>query len=290
MPVPAVTTLGYIEIGASSLNAWQHYAEDVLGATAIVEQDALLVRYDAEPWRLRIVETGEDDIVCAGFSVKNESDLEAIGERLKSIGHTITPALDTEIQARNALKMLITTDPGGLRIEIYVPDPTTNTPFVSPQGVSGFITGDQGLGHIVLCAPEPESTISFYQQGLGFRLSDHIEMATPRGPLLLTFLHCNPRHHTLALVPGAMPKRLHHMMLQTQEMDDVGYALDRAKRADIAITSSLGKHTNDKMTSFYMATPSGFDCEYGFGGVEIDDDTWQTTTYDATSFWGHTPP
>ena len=29
---------------------------------------------------------------------------------------------------------------------------------------------------------------------------------------------------------------------------------------------TLGTHTNDRMTSFYVRTPSGFEIEYGFGG------------------------
>jgi hypothetical protein len=73
-------------------------------------------------------------------------------------------------------------------------------------------------------------------------------------------------------------------------MDDVGRALDRVVAAGLPISSSLGKHTNDRMTSFYVRTPSGFDVEYGWGGVEIDDATWQVTSYDATSIWGHRSP
>jgi Glyoxalase/Bleomycin resistance protein/Dioxygenase superfamily len=83
------------------------------------------------------------------------------------------------------------------------------------------------------------------------------------------------------------PKRLNHIMLQVASLDDVGCGLDRARDANVAISSSLGKHTNDRMVSFYMRTPSGFDIEYGCGGVEIDDATWQPVTYHATSFWGH---
>ena len=37
---------------------------------------------------------------------------------------------------------------------------------------------------------------------------------------------------------------------------------------------SLGRHTNDLMTSFYVRTPSGFEIEYGTGGIVVDDDTW----------------
>jgi len=68
------------------------------------------------------------------------------------------------------------------------------------------------------------------------------------------------------------------------------FALDRAKNADHRISMDIGRHPNDLMTSFYVRTPAGFDLEYGYGGVVIDDASWQTATYDAVSIWGHRPP
>ncbi|MBN9634385.1 MAG: VOC family protein, partial [Actinobacteria bacterium] len=47
----------------------------------------------------------------------------------------------------------------------------------------------------------------------------------------LEFYHCNARHHTLALIPAPMPKRMHHFMLQANTLDEVGFALDRAAKA-----------------------------------------------------------
>jgi 3,4-dihydroxy-9,10-secoandrosta-1,3,5(10)-triene-9,17-dione 4,5-dioxygenase len=34
---------------------------------------------------------------------------------------------------------------------------------------------------------------------------------------------------------------------------------------------TLGTHTDDRMTSFYLRTPSGFEIEYGCGGRFVDD-------------------
>ena len=53
---------------------------------------------------------------------------------------------------------------------------------------------------------------------------------------------------------------------------------------------TLGSHTNDRMTSFYVRTPSGFEIEYGTGGRSVDDATWVVGSYDAQSVWGHKPP
>lgn len=283
----AVSALGYIEVGATDLAAWQGYAEAVLGVAVENTDDSLRLRMDSEVWRIQLVASDTDDLQCIGFKVKDGATLSLLQTKLEAIGVDVESATADQAAARSVEQMLHCVDPNGIRVELYVGDRTSEQAFVSPQQVSSFVTGEQGLGHIVLFVPDEASAITFYQQGLGFLLSDHINMGPAEQKIKLTFLHCNPRHHTLALVPVPVPKRLNHIMLQVGSLDDVGFGLDRATNHGVPISSTLGCHTNDKMVSFYMKTPSGFDIEYGYGGVEIDDETWQPVTYDAPSIWGH---
>lgn len=287
MSTASVRALGYLEIGVSSLAAWRDYAENILGVACEAADGALHLRYDSHPWRIRLVETGEEDIRVAGFEVATVDDLATIRARLEAQGVAVTEAGAADAEARGVARLLRCQEPFGLAVELYVGDRSAAQPFVSPIGVAGLVTGEQGLGHMVLAVGDQARAEAFYMQGLGFRLSDHILMGPPGRQITLTFLHCNPRHHTLALAPVPSRKRLNHIMLQLESMDDVGLGLDRARSAGVEISSSLGRHTNDKMISFYMQTPSGFDVEYGFGGVEIDDATWRPETYHAPSIWGH---
>jgi 2,3-dihydroxybiphenyl 1,2-dioxygenase len=282
----SVTELAYLELGVKDVSSWHTYASEVLGLSAKIENDSLLLKMDNTPWRLKVVGTGEDDIRCAGFKV-NDNELHAITRRLVDMQVTVSDASESETIERGVDKLVYCEDPFGLRIELFVGERTTNEPFVSPQNVSGFVTGEQGLGHVVLFVPDEKAATEFYKKGLGFRLSDHITMGPEGHKITLTFLHCNARHHTLALAPVPLPKKLNHIMLQVNSIDDVGLGFDRATDQSTTISSSIGCHTNDKMVSFYMKTPSGFDIEYGYGGVEIDDATWETTTYDRPSIWGH---
>ena len=283
----SVRALGYVELGVSSLADWRSYAEDVLGVACVDAGAALNLRYDEDCWRIRILETGEDDLRCAGFQVDTAEDLRAIGARLESLGFEVRDGTPAEAADRRVDSLLVCAEPFGLRVELYAGDRSVDEPFASPRSVSGFVTGEQGLGHMVIAVADQAKAESFYMDGLGLLLSDHIVLGPPDRQITLTFLHCNPRHHTLALAPVPSPKRLNHIMLQVASLDDVGLGLDAARDAGVEISSSLGKHTNDRMVSFYMKTPSGFDIEYGHGGVEIDDATWQPTTYHATSIWGH---
>ncbi len=287
MAIASVTALGYLELGVKSLADWRSYAELVLGVSVHTDGDALNLRYDSDIWRLRLLETGEDDVRCAGFQVASLDALNALAARLRSQGVEVGAAPAADAAARGVDHLLVCHDPFGLRVELYVGNRSTSTPFTSPRSVSAFVTGGLGLGHMVIAVGNQEQADSFYMRGLGLLLSDHILLGPPGRQLKLTFLHCNPRHHSVALAPVPSPKRLNHIMLQVASLDDVGCGLDAATKAGVHISSTLGKHTNDRMVSFYMRTPSGFDIEYGCEGVEIDDATWQPATYHSTSFWGH---
>ena len=63
--------------------------------------------------------------------------------------------------------------------------------------------------------------------------------------------------------------------------------MQRREQAAIPIVMNLGRHTNDKMLSFYMRKPSGFAVEYGWGGIVGDDATWTVRRYQSGSLWGH---
>jgi hypothetical protein len=76
-------------------------------------------------------------------------------------------------------------------------------------------------------------------------------------------------------------------MVELFSLDDVGQSYDIALSQQERVSVTLGRHTNDLMTSFYARTPSSFMVECGWGGREIDP-TWQPFELtDGPSLWGH---
>jgi 2,3-dihydroxybiphenyl 1,2-dioxygenase len=291
----SIASLGYIGLRVRDLSAWDAFATGVLGlmpAEPGAGAGARRYRVDDQAWRIA-AEAGEaDDIAYAGFEVAGPAELEAVARALGEAGVAVRPGDPGLLAERGVLGLVACRDPDGLAVEIYYgPSLRTEAPFASPAGVAGFVTGDQGLGHIVISASDIGATRGFYRDLLGFRLSDIIRMrVSPRVALDLEFYHCNPRHHSLALVPLAAPRRLFHFMLQAPSIDEVGFALERAQAAGTTITMGLGRHTNDQMLSFYARTPAGFEVEFGWGAITIDDATWRVTRHDKTSSWGHHRP
>jgi len=90
-----------------------------------------------------------------------------------------------------------------------------------------------------------------------------------------------------ALAEFPQPSGLIHLMLETLSYDDVGRAYDRAQAAGCHISATLGRHTNDKMFSFYVRSPGGFDIEYGCDGMQLDWNSFVPTTSLKDSDWGH---
>jgi 2,3-dihydroxybiphenyl 1,2-dioxygenase len=284
-----IAALGYVGLGVSDLPAWRRFATGILGLQAVANADGGLdLRMDAYAARLRLTGDAADDLLYAGWEVRDRQALEDLGSRLAAHGTTVMPGTGAEAAARGVRELIRCVDPEGLSLEIYYgPLQKTNDPFVSPLGVS-FKTGSQGLGHIVLVAKDPAAQERFYVDVLGFRISDYIQTeVVPGRPLRITFMRCNGRHHSLALAALPLKKKLQHLMLEVRSLDDVGRALYRCQDAGQHISLTLGRHSNDDMLSFYPLTPSGFDLEYGWAGLEVDDERWHVMTHDTNSAWGH---
>ena len=286
----SVQSLGYLGLAVKDPDAFAAFATGVLGL--MPGEAAGRFRLDDLAWRIA-VEAGEaDDVAYIGFEVAGAAELEALRARLAEAGVSVGNGDPDLLARRGVLGLIACRDPDGLAVEIfYGPTVRTETPFASPAGVGAFVTAGQGLGHVVLSTRDMAAARAFYQDLLGFRLSDVIRMSpSPQFSFEMEFFHCNPRHHTLALMPVPLPRRLHHFMVQVPTLDAVGFALERAQAAGAPITASLGRHTNDHMVSFYTKAPGGFEVEFGYGAIEVDEATWRVSRHDKPSSWGHKRP
>jgi 2,3-dihydroxybiphenyl 1,2-dioxygenase len=287
-----VRQLGYLGLEVSDMARWETFAVDLLGLEPGRRGDdgSLALRLDQFEQRIVLHPGPADDLAYLGFEVANDAELEELGARLVRAGSAVTEGKPEVAARRRVTRLLQLTDPTGIPVELYVGAALSKLPFQSTKVSSGFVGGDEGLGHAVICAKDAEASERFYMELLGMRLSDRVEIAlSPEFKVKLRFLHANARHHSIAFASVPMPKRLHHFMLEANTQDDVGYAWDRVTGAGIPLAMDLGKHPNDQMVSFYATTPSGFAVEFGSGGVKVDDATWSVRSYDHVSLWGHKP-
>ena len=279
-----VCELGYMGLESADLSGWTRFGQGVLGLASARHStpEVCHLKMDDRPHRVSVRSGPKDRLSYVGWGVRDASELGSLCDVLSKAGSELTPATEEELADRRVQEMVWCLDPSGFRVELFHSPIQDHQRFISPVGVERFVTGDMGLGHVVLLADHYEESFEFYTQKLGFRLSD--SMVLDGRPL--RFLRCNPRHHSLALAPHHS-SRLAHFMLETSTIDEVGYCIERCQENDVELAQTLGRHTNDMMLSFYMRAPRGYEVEFGCDGLRVDDDSWKTQEITAVSFWGH---
>jgi len=278
-----ITGLGYAGFGSSALEDWRQFGTNLVGFQAVERGNSLLAfRMDDRKQRVVIDRALGDGARFFGWEVADGAALDALAARLESAGVAITAEPQTLADARRVRALISFHDPAGNRLEAFHGAEIDEAPFSPGRSISGFRTGPLGLGHAVLTVENIEPVMAFYTDVLGFGLSDYIEK-----PFRAYFFHVNPRHHSLALIETGK-SGMHHLMVELFSLDDVGQAYDVALSEPDRIGVTLGRHTNDFMTSFYAKTPSSFMIECGWGGREIDPKSWQPVEmHHGPSLWGH---
>jgi 2,3-dihydroxybiphenyl 1,2-dioxygenase len=247
-------------------------------------------RNDGRAHRLIVRRGPANDAVFAGFEASDEAALTSVVSRLRAAGHEVAEGSDDDLRTRRVCRLVRATAPWGIAVEVVLGLERASTPFRSSLMPGGFLTDGVGFGHVVFGTTALDESHAFLVDGLGLGQSDWLEMEIAAGiELEVRFYHCNARHHTVALAraPFELPQRLHHIMFETNERDDVGAAFDRVWATDLAIPNGLGRHPNDGMFSFYVAGPAGFQVEVGHGARVITDDWDDNRRYDRISSWGH---
>lgn len=285
-------SLGYITISTDDIERWRHFAFGVLGFAAGSGPDpaALYLRMDERAARIVLVPGDTERVLAVGWEVRDGAALRRLKSVLDGAGIAFKELSAREADARRVEEVITFEDPAGIALEVFHGAVLDHSPVVTPFGAR-FVTGDQGLGHVVLPATDPGGLFDFYTEILGFRSRGAFRIPAPPefGPIRVRFLGINARHHSLAIAP-AMHQRdpgVVHIMVEVDTLDAVGRALDRVNAEGLQVSSTLGRHTNDKMVSFYVRTPGDWDIEFGTDGMRVDENSYTAEEITADSYWGH---
>jgi 2,3-dihydroxybiphenyl 1,2-dioxygenase len=278
----AIQALGYAGFGSAALEDWRQFGTGLVGLQAVERGASLLAfRMDDRKQRIVIDRALPEGTRFFGWEVADAAALDALAARLEAAGVEVTAEPQTSADARRVRALISFHDPAGNRLEAFYGAEIDDTPFRPGRSISGFRTGPLGLGHAVLTVENIDTVMPFYVDLLGFGLSDYMQK-----PFRAYFFHINARHHSLALIETGK-NGMHHLMVELFSLDDVGQSYDVALSQE-RVNVTLGRHTNDLMTSFYAKTPSSFMVECGWGGREIDPSTWRPfEMQDGPSLWGH---
>lgn len=287
-----IKSLGYLTVAARDIERWRQFAFGVLGFAEGDGPDpsALYLRMDERPARIVVVPGDVDRVLTVGWEVRDRAALDEVKSALDAAGVPVKELSQPECDERRVEEVITFEDPAGTTLEVFHGAVLDHSPVITPFGAR-FVTGDQGFGHVVMPSVDPNALFDFYTGVLGFRSRGAFRVPAPPefGPIRVRFLGINERHHSLAICPATKQDKpgLVHVMVEVDSLDAVGQALDRVNGEGFQLSSTLGRHTNDKMVSFYVRAPGDWDIEFGTDGMRVDERYYTAEEITADSYWGH---
>ncbi|MEX3939933.1 VOC family protein [Paraburkholderia sp. EG287B] len=286
--------MGYLLAESTRLAEWRKFVGEGLGLHVdVLEPKVLACRIDSHQRRLIIREGVAEDVIAIGWQLDDEDALQLACKRLAVYGIKVQEGSPQEAVLRGVHRFWYFAGPKKLRTELFTQALRSDLPL--QMKASGFVTGAAGMGHVAITTRQPEAMQAFWKKVFDARLSDEIEDRIDGMSLDFAFLRLNERHHSLATAStrglrlNPLRTQIHHMNLQCASLDDVTQGYLRCRAMGYPIANAIGQHPNDRELSFYVQTPSGFEIELGWNPIVVDERTWQSTTYQGISLWGHRP-
>lgn len=288
--------LGYCVVQTNKFGDWRRFGRDAIGMHHDdLDADTMRFRIDDHECRFLIERGPAEDVTAIGWEVDDHQVFDQILGRIRDAGVPLMQANPDDAARRGVERLWRFPGPKGIDQEIY-------TTALRPDGplamkATGFVTGEAGMGHVALTSKQPHLLRGYYDRVFDARLTDYIDETINGVKLKIRFLRVNERHHSIAIAStqglpfraDPIRTRVQHLNTQVVDLGDMAQSYLRCKELGFAIALDVGQHSNDKELSYYVATPSGFEWEVGWNPLVIDEATWQPTTHQGISDWGHKP-
>lgn len=280
--------LGYIGFHAQELPPWRRFAEEVIGLMpaddlpGVADDGTLRYRIDDRSWRVAVHPSEESGLAYVGWELADRAAFEAAVDHLRACSVSLDP--DGDAASRGVSELARFVDRYGFAHELFYGAPTClDRPFLSPAGLSGFVT-ENGMGHVLFIVPDAHEAEAYYTRLFSLKTTDRMDMGTGKRTI---FMRARERHHSIAVTDVLPTAGFHHLMLETRRMEDVGRAWERVAESKTPVMMTLGQHANDPMLSFYVVSPSGVGLELGYDGTLVDESAWVVREVGPNELWGH---
>lgn len=286
--------LGYIVIETNRFADWRRFGTDAIGMHHDdLSSDLMRFRLDDHECRFLLRRGPAEDVVAIGWHVNDHMSFEQVEARILAHGVPCAEGSAEEAALRGVERLLRFPGPKGITQEIYT------TPVTSSESLrmlaSGWVTGAAGMGHVAITSAKPTLMRGYFSTVFDARLTDYIDETISGIKLRIRFLRVNERHHSIAIAAvrglpiDPIRTRVQHLNIQAESLDDLAQSYERVCELGFDMALSVGQHTNDKELSYYARTPSGFEWEVGWNPIVIDENTWEPSTHQGISIWGHKP-
>ncbi|MGY5011866.1 VOC family protein [Streptomyces sp. 900105755] len=286
--------LGYVVIETNRFADWRRFGTDAIGMHHDdLDTGLMRFRLDGHECRFLLRRGPAEDVVAVGWHLDDHTTFEQIESRVRAHGVPVVQGTAEEAKQRGVERLLRFPGPKGITQEIHTTPVTTAEPL--RMLASGWVTGAFGMGHVAIISARPAVMRGYFSTVFDARLTDYIDETISGVKLRIRFLRVNERHHSIAVAAvrglpiDPVRTRVQHLNIQCASLDDLARSYQRVHELGFDMALSVGQHTNDKELSYYARTPSGFEWEVGWKPIVIDESTWEPSTHQGISIWGHTP-
>ena len=236
-----VRKIGHASFVTADLERQTAYYTEVLGLTRMAsERDAVYLASTLD--RQSVVLRRGDHPRCArlAFQLAPGAPLAEVERNLAQHGVQAERRSDPEPGVAECLSFQ---DPKGTWLDVY-PEQEFSDQCFSEKGIVPF-----KLGHVAFNVTDIQTVVKFYQEVLGFRVSDWMGD-------FFAFLRCGPDHHTVNFVESKNAK-MHHIAFELKDWSHVQTACDILGRSDIKLIWGPGRHGMGHNIFTYHHNPDG---------------------------------
>ncbi|MFD9664137.1 VOC family protein [Rhodococcus sp. NPDC059968] len=244
--------------------------------------------------QLEIVHAPTRRLVELTVAADEPDDIATIARRLSALGQAVEQD-GTSVRAVEPVTGTVVRV--AIRPRIIIDPPVAATLYNGPGridrwGRAPFLTRTEPvrprkLGHAVIGSTDLETTMRFFTEGLGFKVSDYMGDKA-------AFLRCSVEHHNV-LVMAAPVNFMHHTSWQVDDIDEVG----RGAHAMLENNPErhiwgLGRHYAGANFFWYLKDPAGNFSEY-YSDMDTvpEDELWSPEVLHGLQglyAWGPPPP
>lgn len=262
-----VTEIRYVGYAMPDLETERAFYRDIWGLKEVAEQDGMIyfaTEGHDELYVVRLRPADEKRIDVIALAADTRGDVDALAAKVEAAGCRLifTPRELSGFGGGYGFRFF---SPDGLPFEI-----SSDVARGTARQLQRWEGIPQKISHIVMHSPDHQAATQFFQDVLGFRLSDWIGD-------FMSFLRCNEWHHRIAFLPG--PPCLNHVAYDMLSADDMMRGISRLRKKHVDVRWGPGRHTAGDNTFSYFVTPNAFTVEYTAELERVDEATWEPHVY-----------
>src|SRR5262245_31835535 len=222
------------------------YYESVVGLEPVARDGDRIILATRTGFEAIVLEKGDAAVVRVALQVAPGSDLDELKSRLGTHGIATEKRRDP---TRGVRESIVFRDVQGRGLEIF-------SDYTFPAGGdSDGAINPRKLGHVAFHTPDLKATVAFYQDVLGFRLSDQRSN-------MFAFLRCSRDHHTLNFVEVGNHANVNHFAFELRDEAEINRACDALARRNVKLSWGPVRHIIGHNIAIYHKNPDNLTVEF----------------------------